>query len=334
MPLLDDLPDPAAFCAGPPPGPLPLQGLTVLLVEDSRFASDALRLMCHRSGARLRRAGDMATAARHLRCYRPDVAIIDLGLPDGSGEDLIRRLALPPPRSAVAAGRPQSAAPAPQTTVPQTTAPQTTAPPDTGRPAAAMAARPAPPPPSALLPDLFPPPLPGPVLLATSGDPDREAAARAAGAAGFLPKPVPGLAAFQALILSHLPDARLRPPAATGWVRADPLALQDDLIAAEHALAGAGPRERAWLAGFLSGLARQSGDAGLAAASARLRNPAAETGPVARLLRRRIRHGGAFPARHPSGPPDSAGCNLADSPGDSPPAGAARPHRNHGGHAL
>jgi DNA-binding NarL/FixJ family response regulator len=71
---------------------LPLAGLTFLAVEDSRFASEALRLLCQRSGARLRRAETMAAARRHLAVYRPDVVLVDLGLPDGNGVDLIREL--------------------------------------------------------------------------------------------------------------------------------------------------------------------------------------------------------------------------------------------------
>jgi CheY-like chemotaxis protein len=77
---------------------LPLRGLTILAVEDSRFASDALRLICQRTGARLRRAETLLAAHAHLRTYRPDVAVIDLGLPDGNGVGLIAELAMSPHR--------------------------------------------------------------------------------------------------------------------------------------------------------------------------------------------------------------------------------------------
>ena len=82
----------------------PLLGLTLLLVEDSRFACEAMRLMCLRSGARLRRADCLSSARRHLQVYRPSGIIVDIGLPDGSGLDLIEELSAARPRIGVILG--------------------------------------------------------------------------------------------------------------------------------------------------------------------------------------------------------------------------------------
>ena len=90
---LDDL-----LMQHPPTADRPLLGVMILVVEDSRFACDAVRLICQRSGARIRRAESLASAMRHLGAYRPRVAIVDVGLPDGSGLSLISQLSRADPR--------------------------------------------------------------------------------------------------------------------------------------------------------------------------------------------------------------------------------------------
>jgi DNA-binding response OmpR family regulator len=99
----DDLP-PLQVMQRKPTQDRPLLGLTVLVVEDSRFACEAIRLLCLRSGARIRRADCLSSARRHLAVYRPNAIIIDLGLPDGSGLDLISELATTDPRVPVILG--------------------------------------------------------------------------------------------------------------------------------------------------------------------------------------------------------------------------------------
>jgi DNA-binding response OmpR family regulator len=226
MPYLPP-PDPATC---PAHGALPLQGLTLLAVEDSRFASEALRLLCQRSGARLRRADSLRGADAHLRLYRPDVVLIDLGLPDGRGEALIRDLALRAPRMAV--------------------------------------------------------------IMGTSGDPDGRVAALAAGADGYLDKPIASLAGFQAAILRHLPDRRVIPVSDDSRIMPDLMALCDDLKRAATLAAGDGDATtRRYLAGFVASVAQSMQDTALAAAATAV-GDGAEMAPLAHLLRDRIRQTG------------------------------------------
>src|SRR5690606_24848243 len=120
----------------------PLAGMTVLVVEDSRFACEAMRLLCLRSGARIRRADSLRSARRHLQLYRPSALVVDLGLPDGSGLELIAEQARAMPKVDV--------------------------------------------------------------ILGISGDPGQAQAAVAAGAQGFLEKPLTSLDSFQHAILSKM----------------------------------------------------------------------------------------------------------------------------------
>ena len=87
-----------------------LFAVTILLVEDSRSASEAIRLFAAESGARVRRADSLHAASRHLAIYRPNVVMVDLGLPDGDGMALIRHLAarLDPDRRHRGAQRPRA----------------------------------------------------------------------------------------------------------------------------------------------------------------------------------------------------------------------------------
>ena len=99
---MDDLDD--FMTLRPPTARRPLFGLTVLVVEDSRFACEAVRLLCLCSGARIRRADSLEHAQKHLNVYRPAVLIVDVGLPDGSGLALIESCAKAHPRIDVILG--------------------------------------------------------------------------------------------------------------------------------------------------------------------------------------------------------------------------------------
>jgi DNA-binding NarL/FixJ family response regulator len=197
--------DPFATTIPAPTAARPLLGLTVLVIEDSRFACEAMRLLCLRSGARIRRADCLRSARRHLQVYRPTVVIVDLGLPDGNGLDLIRELASTEPRVDI--------------------------------------------------------------LLGTSGDVDGESAAMAAGADGFLAKPITSLAVFQQAVLSNLPRER-RPlglrEIPDEEIQPDQMAFQDDMAHIADVL-GDPENENAldYVAQFIGGVARSAKDKGL-----------------------------------------------------------------------
>lgn len=196
----------------------PLLGLTILVVEDSRFACDAMRLLCLRSGARIRRADCLKSARRHLQVYRPTVVIIDMGLPDGSGAELIEELTETEPRISA--------------------------------------------------------------ILATSGDDMNEAIAMAAGADGFLTKPLASLSMFQSAILRALPED-LRPlglrQITDEQVVPDVLAYRDDMAHAAEILTGdADMKALDYVARFIQGVAKSAQDDQLNRAAFRVVHARAE----------------------------------------------------------
>jgi two-component system KDP operon response regulator KdpE len=64
----------------------------ILLVEDSPLAADPLRLLLESLGARVTVAGSVAEALALCDAERPDLMLLDLTLPDGSGLSLLEAL--------------------------------------------------------------------------------------------------------------------------------------------------------------------------------------------------------------------------------------------------
>ena len=67
-------------------------GPTVLVVEDDGETRAALVRELTTRGYRVEEAGDGQTALRHWENRRPDVVLLDLGLPDIDGLDIVRRV--------------------------------------------------------------------------------------------------------------------------------------------------------------------------------------------------------------------------------------------------
>ena len=65
---------------------------TVLLVEDEEKIADVLAEQLGEEGFDVRQARSLRQALRMLDELVPDMAVVDIGLPDGSGLDVLRRL--------------------------------------------------------------------------------------------------------------------------------------------------------------------------------------------------------------------------------------------------
>ena len=77
--------------APPPAEMVPPRRRRVLIVEDHEDARESLRLMLELAGHDVETAGDGPSGLETLLSYRPDVALIDVGLPGIDGYDVARR---------------------------------------------------------------------------------------------------------------------------------------------------------------------------------------------------------------------------------------------------
>jgi two-component system, OmpR family, KDP operon response regulator KdpE len=74
------------------PGPVATGGAHLLLVEDDEAMRAAVAANLGAHGYRVAEAPTVAEAIRRWDAERPDVILLDLGLPDGEGTTIIRRV--------------------------------------------------------------------------------------------------------------------------------------------------------------------------------------------------------------------------------------------------
>jgi CheY-like chemotaxis protein len=89
LPLLKDA-RPASDTA--PPATPDLDGCRVLVVDDNADAAQMLQIFLEAAGCEVRCAYDGASAAPLAGKFHPDVVLLDIGLPDIDGYEVLRRL--------------------------------------------------------------------------------------------------------------------------------------------------------------------------------------------------------------------------------------------------
>jgi two-component system KDP operon response regulator KdpE len=73
-------------------GPAGASGARILMVEDDAATRSSVVANLVSHGYRVLEAADVATALRSWEAGRPDLILLDLGLPDGDGSTVIRRV--------------------------------------------------------------------------------------------------------------------------------------------------------------------------------------------------------------------------------------------------
>ncbi len=71
---------------------VPVKEVRILLVDDHEDTLSLMRMMLERRGYVVATAGSVAEAVEQAQAHPPDLLISDIGLPDGSGVDLLQRL--------------------------------------------------------------------------------------------------------------------------------------------------------------------------------------------------------------------------------------------------
>ena len=66
--------------------------LRILIVDDNRDAADGLAILLHNYGSETRTAYDGLEALRVAEDFRPDVVLLDIGMPKADGREVARRL--------------------------------------------------------------------------------------------------------------------------------------------------------------------------------------------------------------------------------------------------
>jgi DNA-binding response OmpR family regulator len=69
-----------------------MSGIKILIVEDERHITKFLEFILNKQGYDLLTVGNGADALKALAGFRPDAVLLDLGLPDISGLDLLREI--------------------------------------------------------------------------------------------------------------------------------------------------------------------------------------------------------------------------------------------------
>ena len=91
LPLGARQPAPARAIGERPP-PLTVMRTRILVVDDSRDAADSLELLLRYLGAEVRTAYDGPTGLAALETFKPNVVLLDIGLPGMDGFEVARRI--------------------------------------------------------------------------------------------------------------------------------------------------------------------------------------------------------------------------------------------------